>query len=242
MSTFVVTSTFVQVLAFLDSIRKNISTGCFIAYVDVLLCRHIAWERKVLWQNEGTARDQFITGTRIKSGWEVSRVHGHKWEALFTLAMATGMRRGKLLGLKWQDINVEAGLLQVRRVLSRVPTNMPGREHVYVEAEPKTQKSRRSVMIAPFALEALKKHRVSQLEAKLKAGEFWQEYDYVFCTLTGKHLNPNHVVEEFKKILTRDGLPDIRFHDLRHSAATLLLSLGIHPKDVQELWATRRSV
>ncbi len=165
----------------------------------------------------------------------LATVHGHKWEALFTLAMATGMRRGELLGLKWQDINVETGILQVRRVLSRVPTNMPGREHVYVEAEPKTQKSRRSVMIAPFALEALKKHRVSQLEAKLKAGEFWQEYDYVFCTLTGKHLNPNHVVEEFKKILTRAGLPDIRFHDLRHSAATLLLSLGIHPKVVQEL-------
>jgi integrase len=165
----------------------------------------------------------------------LATVHGHKWEALFTLAMATGMRRGEPLGLKCQDINVEAGLLQVRRVLSRVPTNMPGREHVYVEAEPKTQKSRRSVMIAPFALEALKKHRVSQLEAKLKAGEFWQEYDYVFCTLTGKHLGPNHVVEEFKKILTRARLPDIRFHVLRHSAATLLLSIGIHPKVVQEL-------
>jgi integrase len=73
----------------------------------------------------------------------LATVRGHKWEALFTLALATGMRRGELLGLKWQDINIEAGLLQVRRVLSRVPTNMPEREHVYVEAEPKTQKSRR---------------------------------------------------------------------------------------------------
>jgi integrase len=112
---------------------------------------------------------------------------------------------------------------------------MPEREHVYVEAEPKTQKSRRSVMIAHFALETLKKHRVSQMEAKSKAGEFWQEYDYVFCTLHGTHLNPNHVVEEFKKLLNRARLPNIRFHDLRHSSATLLLSLGIHPKVVQEL-------
>src|SRR5258707_7738245 len=59
--------------------------------------------------------------------------------------------------------------------------------------------------------------------------------DYVFCNLHGTHLNPNHVVEEFKKLLNRAGLPNIRFHDLRHSAATLLLSLGVHPKVVQEL-------
>ncbi len=90
-------------------------------------------------------------------------------------------------------------------------------------------------MIAPFALEALKKHRIIQLEDRLKAGEFWQEHDYVFCTLEGRHLGPNHVVVEFKKLLTQAGLPNIRFHDLRHSAATLLLSLGIHPKFVQEL-------
>jgi integrase len=69
----------------------------------------------------------------------------------------------------------------------------------------------------------------------LKAGASWQEHDYVFCTLHGTHLGPNHVVEEFKLLLKQAGLPDIRFHDLRHSAATLLLSLGIHPKVVQEL-------
>jgi len=69
----------------------------------------------------------------------------------------------------------------------------------------------------------------------LKAGEFWQEHDYVFCTSHGTHLGPNHVVEEFKKLLKQAGLPDIRFHDLRHSAASLLLSLGVHPKVVQEL-------
>src|SRR5207302_10401706 len=90
-------------------------------------------------------------------------------------------------------------------------------------------------MIAPFAIESLKEHRVRQLEAKLKAGAYWQEHDYVFCTLHGTHLGPNHVVEEFKKVLKQAALPDIRFHDLRHSAATLLLSLGVHPKVVQEL-------
>ncbi len=165
----------------------------------------------------------------------LTAMRGHKWEALFTLALATGLRRGEILGLKWQDISFSTGTLQVQRILTRVPTDTPGREHVYVEAEPKTRKSRRNVIVAPFALEALKQHRVHQREAKLKAGALWQEHDYVFCTLLGKCLNPNHVVEELKKLLTRAGLPDIRFHDLRHSAATLLLSLGIHPKIVQEL-------
>ena len=121
------------------------------------------------------------------------------------------------------------------RILSRVPTQMAIREHVYVEAEPKTAKSRRSIAIAPFALEVLKQHYEQQLEAKMKAGTSWQWHDYVFCTSVGTHLGPNHVVEEFKKLLTQAGLPNIRFHDLRHSAATLLLTVGVHPKIVQEV-------
>ncbi|HEX6551448.1 MAG TPA: site-specific integrase [Ktedonobacteraceae bacterium] len=104
-----------------------------------------------------------------------------------------------------------------------------------MEAEPKTQKSRRSVMITPFALEALKEHRVRQLEVKLKAGASWQDHDYVFCTLKGTYIRPNNVVDEFKKLLKKAGLPSIRFHDVRHSAATLLLSLGVHAKVVQEM-------
>lgn len=162
-------------------------------------------------------------------------IRGHRWEALFTLALATGMRRGELLGLKWQDINFGSGALQVRRILSRVPTQMPDREHVYVEAEPKTQKSRRSIVVAPFALEVLGRHRIQQLGERSKAGSVWQDHDYVFCTSIGTHLGPNHVVEEFKKLLVQAGLPDIRFHDLRHSTATLLLSTGVHPKVVQEI-------
>ena len=165
----------------------------------------------------------------------LATLHGHKWEALFILALATGMRRGEILGLKWQDVDFTSGTLQVRRILSRVPTSLPGREHVYVEAEPKTKQSRRNVTIAPFALDVLKQHRIRQLEAKLKAGADWQDHDYVFCTLMGSHLNPNHVVEELKKLLRQAKLPDIRFHDLRHSAATLLLAAKIHPKVVQEI-------
>lgn len=161
-------------------------------------------------------------------------VEGHRLEALFKLALATGMRRGEILGLKWQDIDLERGKLQIRRVLSRIPSKMPGKG--YEEAEPKTQKSRRAIIIAPFALKALKEHRIHQEDEKQKAGIHWQEHDYVFCTSLGTHLNPTRdVLDQLKIFLKQANLPEIRFHDLRHSAATLLLSLGVHPKVVQEI-------
>jgi integrase len=156
---------------------------------------------------------------------------GHPQEALFILALATGMRRGELLGLKWQDINFERSVLQVQRALTRMPTGLG-----YKETEPKTRKSRRSIVLTAFAVEALKKHQARQLEMKKAAGEAWEEHDYVFCTTFGKHLHPGHdVLEELKKLLKKAGLPDVRFHDLRHSTATLLLSKGVHPKVVQEI-------
>jgi integrase len=164
----------------------------------------------------------------------LTAARGHRLEALFALALASGMRRGELLALKWQDINFATATLQVRRILSRVPSKMSGKG--FVETEPKTQKSRRSVVIAPFALEVLKQHRIHQLEAKLQAGPIWQDHDYVFCTSIGTHLNPSKdVLDQLKVLLKKAGLPDIRFHDLRHSAATLLLTEEVHPKVVQEL-------
>ncbi len=154
---------------------------------------------------------------------------GHPLEALFALALTTGMRRGEILALKWQDINFSQNMLQVRRIFTRRPGNR------YIEAEPKTEKSRRSIMLAPLVVELLKQQRVRQLEAKLQAGEAWQERGLVFCTSVGTPLNPSKVVERFKTLLKKAGLPEIRFHDLRHSAASILLSMGVHPKVVQEL-------
>ncbi len=134
------------------------------------------------------------------------------------------------------QIDFAQGVLHVRRVLSRTPTKM-GREtgDRYGEAETKTERSRRSIVIAGFALEALKQHRLRQQEARRLASDAWQDHDYVFCTPLGTHLNPGHsVLVQLKILLEKAGLPDTRFHDLRHSAATLLLSMGVHPKVVQE--------
>jgi integrase len=119
----------------------------------------------------------------------------------------------------------------VRRALTRMPTGGG-----YKETEPKTKKSRRSIVLAPFAVVALMKHQARQSKMKLVAGDAWEEHDYVFCSATGRHLNPGHdALVQLKKLLQKAGLPDVRFHDLRHSTATLLLSKGVHPKIVQEI-------
>ncbi len=120
-------------------------------------------------------------------------------------------------------------MLQVKRIFTCAPGSR------YIESEPKTEKSKRSIKLAAVTIETLKQHRIRQLEAKLQAGPTWTDKDLVFCTAFGTPLNPNYVLERFKKLLKKAGLPDMRFHDLRHSAATMLLSMGVHPKVVQEL-------
>ncbi len=138
------------------------------------------------------------------------------------------MRLGELLGLKWQDIN--DGTLQVRRTLNYV--NKVG----FKEAVPKTEKSRRNIILPAFVVEELRQHRIRQLEERLKAGEAWQEHDLVICTVTGEYMSPGDISSKLlRSILQKAGLPRIRFHDLRHCSATLLLSMGVHPKVVQEL-------
>lgn len=161
----------------------------------------------------------------------------HCMEALFLLALGTGMRRGEIMGLKWQDIDFTLGTLQVRRILTRIPTKARDeRGLTYMETEPKTDRGRRYLFLPPFVLEALRRHRVRQLEEKLKAGPAWRDHDYVFCTSVGTHLNPTRdILDQLKKLLEKAGLPVIRFHDLRHSTATALLVLGTNPKIVQEV-------
>ncbi len=108
-------------------------------------------------------------------------------------------------------------------ILSRLPTQMgKDRGDLYVEAEPKTKSSRRNIVIAKFALEALKQHRIRQDEMRRLAGDSWEEHDYVFCTPLGRHLDPGYgVLVQLKVLLKKAGLPDRRVHDLRHSAAIM---------------------
>ena len=156
---------------------------------------------------------------------------GDRLEALYVLAVTAGLRIGELLGLKWEDIDTGAvgrAVLCVRRTRSQARTGP-------TFTTPKNGKGR-NINLTARAVEVLKRHRARQLEERLKMGSLWHDHGLVFCTTAGKPLDFRNVATaSFKPLLKKAGLPDIRFHDLRHTCATLLLSRGHHPKLVQEL-------
>ncbi len=153
---------------------------------------------------------------------------GHRLEAMLTLAIATGMRRGELLALRWRDIDFQQKCLYVRRSASRLPGG-------YRVTEPKTARGKRKNTLPKFVMEALQQHRIRQKELKLKAGPDWEENDLVFCNIYGRFLNTQSLFVLFSALLKKAGLPHIRFHDLRHSAATILGAMGVSAKVIQEL-------
>ena len=154
---------------------------------------------------------------------------GDRLEALYVLAVHTGLRQGELLGLKWDDIDLEAGALHVRRAL----TTAKGGPRL---AAPKTKGSRRRVSLTGAAAEALKGHLECQLEEIDRAGSLWQENGLVFASEAGAPLDRRDVTSRrFKPLLERAGLPHFRFHDLRHTCATLLLTQNVNPKVVSEM-------
>lgn len=154
---------------------------------------------------------------------------GDRLEALYVLAVHTGLRQGELLGLKWDDIDLEEGALQVRRAL----TTAKGGPRL---AAPKTKDSRRRVSLTSGAVDALKAHLGRQLEEIDRAGSLWRENGLVFASETGEPLDRRYVTTHlFKPLLERARLPRARFHDLRHTCATLLLTKNVNPKVVSEM-------
>jgi integrase len=149
---------------------------------------------------------------------------------LYVLSLPCGLRMGESLGLKWSDIDLYAGTLRVNRQVQRI---REGGGLVF--GEPKNA-SRRTIDLPQRALEALRSHRKRQLEEQLRAGEKWQDNSLVFASIKGTPLDAQNIVNRyFRPLLRRAGLPEIRWHDLRHTCATLLLSRDTHPKRVQHL-------
>ena len=167
--------------------------------------------------------------TPRQAGTLLAAVAGHRLEALITVALGLGLRQGEALGLRWEeDVDLEAGQLSVRQTLVRA-----GREPRF--EEPKTDRSRRTITMPGVVAAALRRHRTRQLEEQLAAGPEWRQSGLVFTTPIGTPIDRGRLHGTFKAILRSAGLPDIRYHDLRHTAATLLLVQGV---DMRTIMAT----
>jgi integrase len=153
---------------------------------------------------------------------------GDALEALWIMAVRTGMRQGELLGLRWADVDWTASRVQVRHTLERT------KGHWRLK-EPKTAGSRRSVKLPPVVVQALRAHRAHQNEQRLAVGPTWEDHDLVFCGPLGLPLDGRDLDRRYLPLLERAGLPRIRFHDLRHTAATVALAAGVNAKVVQEM-------
>jgi integrase len=145
---------------------------------------------------------------------------GDRLEALYVLALTTGLRRGELLGLKWADMDLEKAALSVNRSMDTLygPPE---------EKAPKRQSSRRTVLLVPEAVAALRLHRRRQAEERLAAGPAWREQDLVFPTRLGTPMLGDHLLKRnLRPLLEKAGLPPLTFHELRHTFATFHLASG----------------
>ncbi len=164
----------------------------------------------------------------------------HRLGALFGVALACGLRLGEATGLRWEDVDLTTGEIRVRQQLQKVGNQL-------VLQELKTEKSRRTLALPQPCLEALRVHRTRQLEERLKAGDRWVETGLVFTTYrtcnegkgramkVGAGLHPRNVLRTLHALLEAAALPRIRFHDLRHSAASLLIAAGVELVEVSML-------
>ncbi|MFF1739255.1 tyrosine-type recombinase/integrase [Streptomyces mirabilis] len=154
---------------------------------------------------------------------------GHRLQPLFELALHTGLRKGELLGLRWEDLDLAGGTVSIRRTLQR--TNSSG-----LTALPtKTQSSERRIALPTPCLRSIQQHRSRQRQERETAGKGWQVSDYVFTRPNGAPFEGATLTRHFNSMLRQARIRRIRFHDLRHSAATLLLEQGVELVVIKEL-------
>jgi integrase len=146
---------------------------------------------------------------------------GSRLETLIHLAVISGARQMELLGLKWSDLDWVKQTLKIERQLLK-----PDGEGVKYSS-PKTRYGRRTISLGKKTIEILRKHYEDQQTDRYKAGEAWKEYGLLFSTQNGTPIHPRNLLRDYKKLLQAAGLPPIRFHDLRHTAASLLLNQGV---------------
>jgi len=197
------------------------------AVEDGLVVRNVAASARPPRQG-ASKRQEMQTWTPQELRAFLAHVADDRLYPVFMLAATTGMRRGEVLGLRWRDLDLAVGRLAIRQTLIAV-------RHQATFSEPKTGRGRRSVALDPATVATLRAQRVRQAEEKLAIGPHYRDdLDLVFAREEGSPLQPEAVTMVFDRRVATSGLPRIRFHDLRHTHATLALAAGVHPKVVSE--------
>lgn len=149
--------------------------------------------------------------------------------ARWTVALAVGLRQSEALGLGWSVVDLDQGTMSIERGLHRV------KGEGLVFEEPKSQRSRRNLRLPRQLVESLRAQKVAQLEERLAAGSLWEDNGLVFCQANGRPIDRRSDSRAWKALLRSAGVREIRLHDARHTAATLLLERKVHPRVVMEL-------
>lgn len=176
-------------------------------------------------RNAGSVEMQTWTAEEIRGF--LDHIEKDRLFAAWMLSVATGMRRGEILGLRWQDVDLDARTLAVRQTLLTV-------DYKLTFSTPKTNRSRRVIALDDQTVAALRSYRARQLEERLAWGPAYVENELVFTRENGEPIHPDRFSQMFDKHVKESGLPRIRLHDLRHTHATLALQAGVHPKVVSE--------
>jgi integrase len=152
----------------------------------------------------------------------------HRLYALFVVFAVLGMRRSEVLGLRWEDVDLDEGVLRIRRGLQRVDGGL-------VVLPTKTRRSARVVPLPAFVVRVLRQHRKAQEAERRVLGPQWPDLGFVFTTPIGTPIDPRNCTRVVQTAVQRAGLPPVRLHDFRHGCVSVLLALGVPPRTVMEI-------
>ncbi|QBF44964.1 tyrosine-type recombinase/integrase [Janibacter limosus] len=192
---------------------------------DQLIHRNVA----ALVKGPRVERQEVVPWTADEAGQFLTSLEGHRLRPLFAVGVALGLRKGELLALRWQDVDLDVGALRVRATVQRL-----GKGVGLVTGSPKTARSRRTLPLPQVLVDALREHRTAQALEREEATS-WHDAGLVFTTSKGTMIEPRNLNRFLDEAIARAGLRRIRFHDLRHTCASLLLAQGVSPRVVMEV-------
>jgi integrase len=217
-----------------DAIAEQLATFNAAKHITIQAKRHkpIIWtaERVAEWQVSGLRPGPVMVWTPAQAGVFLDYVaeHDQDFEPLWHLAAYRGPRRGEMAGLKWTEVNLAAGTIEISKQLTEVDYDVE-------EGAPKSLAGERTIPVDDEGMRLLRAHRKRQLAERLRLGGAWVESGRVFTKPDGSSLRPSWIGDQFERLYTAAGLPPIRLHDLRHTAATLMLAAKVEMKIVQEI-------